>query len=135
MPAEYSYFRAEGRSLQALETRDDANSELEELTKKLAAKFGAQDCQGWIDHFGTRFRIHCFFFAPPQAPPAGWIGSDGAPLAAMPEKSGRWSALPAPGSADHFAVAAMAGLMERAARRTKLGFALGAPEMPYREVP
>jgi hypothetical protein len=138
MPAEYTYFRAEGRSLQALEARDEAQAELDTLKKKLAKKFGADVCEGWLDpgtDQGTaRYRIRYFAFEPPAAPPAGWLRTDGQPLPS-PTPEMPYSALPAPGSADHFTVAAMAGLMEREARRIETGSALGAPAMPLREVP
>jgi hypothetical protein len=134
MFAEYTYFRAQGQSLSAIETVEEAKAELCELKEKLCRKFGAESVSGWVDRDTERFSVQSFLFRAPQKPPEGWVDSiSGGALKATANDN--IHALPAPGSADNFHVAGMAGLMERAGKRAALETALGSGKMPMRDVP
>lgn len=128
MFAAYSYFRAEGASLTAIETVAEARDELEQMRKKLATHFGADKVTGSISRDTGRFTIDSFVFEPPKKMPQGWEQAEvyGAP-------AGKYG-LPKPGSSEHFYMLNMAGLMERAAKRTDLEAVLKSGEMPWRDM-
>lgn len=118
MAHEYSYFRAEGLSLEALETVKESQAELVSLKTKLCAKFGANQIMGGYRKDMGHFHVVAFHFRPGQKVPDGWQltreqrGADGALQYTF--------ALPAPNSPDAFHVASLCGLMERASRHDSL---------------
>ncbi|MBI1215798.1 MAG: hypothetical protein GC185_08270 [Alphaproteobacteria bacterium] len=134
MPAEYSYFRAEGRAVTAIETTLEAQRELKELKEKLCRHFGANDLMGGIDKDTGRFEVRTFHFRPGQAIPDGWEaqhqkggGPDGEGIVASFAK-------PPKGAQEQFYIQGMAGLMERAARLSRLEGTLKSGEMPMKEI-
>jgi hypothetical protein len=120
---EYSYFLAQGLSLEAFDTMKESKEEFVSLKTKLCAKFGANDIMGGCRD-GGRFEILFFHFRAGQKVPDGWKvnneqrGRDGALQSTF--------AVPAPNTADHFYMANMCGLMERASRHILLEDIFGA---------
>jgi len=132
----YSYFRAEGISLDAIETVQGAKRELDEMQKQLCKRFGANDMMGGYDKENDNFRFMCFHFTPAQEGnvPADWkinnrqMDNDGKSVVAI-------FAEPAPATKDHFFVTDFCGLMLRAAKRSKLENVLKCGDMPMKELP
>ncbi|MEZ0224995.1 MAG: hypothetical protein ACAH83_10610 [Alphaproteobacteria bacterium] len=115
---DYSYFMAQGLSLEAFDTMKESKAEFESLKAKLCAKFGANDFMGGYDENEKRFRMISFHFRADQKVPDGWKErseqrfSNGALQCTF--------AMPAPNTPDHFYMANMCGLMERASRQMGL---------------
>ena len=127
MPPEYSYFRAEGQSLMAIEQLLMAWDETAALRKKITDHFGADDVSAYVSRETGKLKINYLTFNPPNAAPPGWVEVYDA------GDRGRY-VLPAPDTADSFYLASMAGLMERTARRQSLEDVLGSPEMTWRDM-
>lgn len=125
MHPEYSYFRAAGLSLEAIETAEQAKEELARLKRELCRKVGAEDLLGGIRPGQDHFVIIAFFFDPEKPLPEGWV----------PKMNSPGFATPPPGSAEAFLVASMCGLMERHSRRSYLEEIFGCGEMPKRNLP
>jgi hypothetical protein len=129
----YSYFRAEGASLSAIETVLESKADLKVMEEKLRKKFAAEYVSYRFDDAG-RFAIRFFDFGEAKDPPEGWViknrqmSYDGTRQEAL-------LAMPGPGSPDAFHVASMAGLMERAVRLSRLEGVFGCGDMPIREMP
>jgi hypothetical protein len=135
MPAEYSFFRAEGESLSAIETVEDARRELEALKAKLCAKFGADEVGAWLEKDTGRFTVRSFYFMPPSEPPEGWVETQKPQMSYDKSRVVVKFAKPADGSPDHFHVASIAGLMERHAKNWRLEDVFGCGEMPMKDLP
>lgn len=133
MVREYSYFRAEGAALSAIETVGESKAELKALEDKLCKKFGAGYVSALFDD-DNRFVIRFFDFGEAKDPPEGWVIKN-RQMSQDGERQEALLAKPAPGSADAFHVANMAGLMERAARHSRLEGVFGCGDMPMRELP
>ena len=132
MFAAYSYFRAEGAALAAIETLQEAKDEVDSLGQTLCARFGADSISGWVDSETGRYTVNHFRFGAPGEPPSGWVETD-----SINKSKGSGAvkfALPAPGSADYFDMINFSGLMERAARKTRLEHVLGSGDMPMRDM-
>jgi hypothetical protein len=133
MMREYSYFRAEGASLSAIETVSESKAELEAMMDKLCKKYGAVYASLRNDDNG-RLTIRFLDFGEAKDAPDGWViinrqmSNDGSRQDALLAK-------PAPGSPDAFHLASMAGLMERASRQSRLEGVFGCGDMPMRERP
>lgn len=125
MPAEYTYFRAKGAALTAIETVKESAAEVAALEKRLARHFGADSLYGAFDPATGRYRVDHFTFLPPKTIPEGWLS----------QNEYNNAALPPPGSSAHFHMAAVSGLMDRAARRMSLERLLGTDDMPPRDMP
>jgi hypothetical protein len=109
---EYSYFLAQGMSLEAFETIKESKAEFQSLKTRLCAKFGANDIMGGYRKDEGRFRILFFHFRADQKLPDGWKVNN-----EQRDKDGALQctfAMPAPNTPDHFYMANMCGLMERA---------------------
>ncbi len=133
MPAEYSYFRAEGLSLAAVETVNEARAELKDLRKSLVQRFNASDVWGSMYDDPDKYTIGEFLYHDEAKVPQGWevrkqMNYDETRVDAI-------FAQPPAGSPDHFNIAAVAGLMTRAARMQRLESAFGIGEMPLRSLP
>ncbi|TAL37855.1 MAG: hypothetical protein EPN97_04485 [Alphaproteobacteria bacterium] len=121
---DYSYFLAQGMSLEAFDTMKESKAEFESLKAKLCKKVGANDIMGGCLERGGRFEIVFFHFRADQKVPDGWKvnteqrDQDGALQCTF--------AMPAPNTPDHFYMANMSGLMERAARHMLLEDIFGA---------
>ncbi|MDF3025189.1 MAG: hypothetical protein K0R10_2550 [Alphaproteobacteria bacterium] len=117
MTAEYSYFRAEGASLAAIDTIAEAKLEVEDMRWLLCQRYAASAVVGWLDSQTGRYTIHEFHFGIPSVAPEGWIST-------RPERQSEGAverAMPVPGSADHFYITNFAGLIERAAGKPAHG--------------
>lgn len=127
-PSDYSYFRAEGASLTAIETVVAARAEIAALERALADRFGARSAKGWADRETGRYKMQFFHFESPNKAPDGWVPAF---------KGGHDTdfAMPPEGSADAFTVANVAGLLERAARRETLEKFFATGDMPMRTMP
>lgn len=131
-PLPYSYFRAEGQSLDQVLTVEDAQRTLEKMKRDLCKRFGANELIGGFDAAKGRFRLTTFHFTPAQEGnvPPDWDVSNrqvsGGELQAIFAK-------PAAGSPDDFFITDYCGLMERAARRSRLENVFGCGDMPMRE--
>ncbi|TAL37856.1 MAG: hypothetical protein EPN97_04490 [Alphaproteobacteria bacterium] len=130
---EYSYFRAEGASLSAIETVEESKAELKSLEDRICRKFGARYVSARFDD-DNRFVIRFFDFGQAKDPPEGWVIKN-RQMSYDGERQEALLAKPAPGSADEFHIVSMAGLMERAARHARLENVLGSGDMPLREMP
>jgi hypothetical protein len=129
-PAEYSYFRVEGRSLTAIETVVEAREELEGFRQKIFEKYGAGEILTAAGE-GGRLRVSGLVFYSEDKLPAGWD-------LRRHERDGRFIAakgLPTEGSPAAFFLANMVGLMERASRQSRLEDVLGCGEMPMTSRP
>lgn len=128
-PPEYSYFRAEGLSLVAVQRLAEARAEDAGMRQAICARFGAESLMGGFDAKRGDFRVNALFFQPPDQPvPPGWkIINEQSPSLVF--------ALPEPGSADDFTLTALTGLMLRASRQSRLETLFGCGEMPYKELP
>jgi hypothetical protein len=133
MMREYSYFRAEGASLSAIETAQESRVELEAMKDKLCKKYGAEYVSLRSDENG-RLTIRFFDFGEAKDAPDGWVitnrqmSNDGL-------RQEHLLARPAPGSPDAFHLASFAGLMDRACRQSRLEGVFGCGDMPMREMP
>lgn len=131
----YSYFKADGASLDAVETMQSAKKEHEKMRKDLCKRFGADDMMGGYDAVEGRYRFHTFYFSPANEDkvPADWdvttrqTGSNGELQAIF--------AKPAAGSKDDFFVTDYCGLMLRAAKRSRIENVFGCGDMPMKELP
>lgn len=132
---EYSYFRAEGLSLSAIETVEEAKQELQELKRKLCSAYKADEMMGWVDKTSGRFKVFCFIFRPPAEPPEGWKDTQERQMTYDNSRVQTIFSLPAEGSSEQFHVASVCGLMERAARNCRLEDVFGCGDMPMRELP
>lgn len=131
MTAEYSYFRAEGLSLAAVEKVNEARAELQSLRKGLIERYNAADVWGSMQD--GKYQPGEFLYHDEAKVPQGWdlrkqIGYDGIRVDAI-------FAHPPAGSPDHFNIAAVAGLMTRAAKFQHLEAAFGIGPMPERSLP
>jgi hypothetical protein len=134
MPFEYSYFRAEGASLDAIETVEESKKEYEAQCQRLCKKFGAEDAWPRFDADTGRLTKVTFNFGQAENPPEGWIINNR--QMSYDEKSQvALFAQPAPGSADEFHVASIGGLMERSFGKSRLEKVFGTGEMPMKELP
>jgi hypothetical protein len=118
MMKEYSYFQADGLSLEALDTIKESKATLAQLKTKLCAKFGASDVMGGYREELGHFHFTAFHFNAQQKVPDGWKT-----LNQQRSQNGALQgtfALPAPNSPDAFDVASIGGLMERASRSDSL---------------
>lgn len=125
MAAEYSYFRAEGFSLEAIQIVKEAREELRALTRKICAASGAGGITGAYDEALGRYNITAFQFWGNNQPPEDWETIDNG-------KGGAKLAMPKPGTADHFNMVCLCGLMEQARRHETLEGVFGCGEMPLR---
>lgn len=125
MPAEYTYFRAEGASLSAIETITEARQEMAALEKAVCERLDASGVIGAADPQTGRYFIEHIKFDAPKKPPADWVET-------IP--SGRKYMMPPSGSPGQFYLADMAGLMERAVKRLGLEAVLKTGEMPMRDM-
>jgi len=131
----YSYFKADGASLDAVETMQAAKKEHEKMRAALCKRFGADDMMGGYDKGEGRYRFFTFYFSPANEDkvPPGWevttrqTGSNGELQAIF--------AKPAAGSKDDFFVIDYCGLMLRAAKRSQLENLFGCGDMPMKELP
>jgi hypothetical protein len=133
MTAEYSYFRAEGLSLAAVEKVNEARAELKDLRKSLVQRFNASDVWGSMRDDPDKYTIGEFLYRDEAKVPEGWevrkqMNYDETRVDAI-------FAQPPAGSPDHFNIAAVAGLMTRAAKMQRIENALGIPDMPERSLP
>jgi hypothetical protein len=128
MTAEYSYFRAEGSSREAVDTVLEAKKEQDELRRKLCDKFGAEELFGGLRDPSGSFMLVCFIFSENKPPPEGWVDTQARTGSTIYAK-------PAPGSVDHFHVASITGLMERAIRQSRLEGVFGCGDMPMKDRP
>jgi hypothetical protein len=133
--AEYSYFRAEGLSLSAIEMVEEAKREFEALKRKLCAQFKADEMLGWMERDSNRFKVMCFIFHPPTEPPEGWKDTQERQMSYDKSRVQTIFSRPGEGSPDQFHVASVTGLMERAVRFLRLEDAFGCGDMPVRELP
>lgn len=129
---EYSFFRAEGLSLAAVETAEEARAEFHSLRKKLQDRFGSRAIFVTTDKDTNKLVIDCFAFNRDDKTPEGWDidrprdDEDSSTLA---------SGMPKPGTADAFYLASMTGLMERAAKNMHIENVFGCGDMPRKELP
>lgn len=131
----YSYFKAAGASLDALETMQASKREHEKMRKELCKRFGADDMMGGFDKENNNYRFHTFYFAPASEDkvPADWTVSN-----RQTGSNGELQAIfakPAAGSKDDFFVTDYCGLMLRAARRERLENVFKIDDMPMKELP
>lgn len=134
-PLPYSYFKADGASLDAVETRQAAKKEHDRMRAELCKRFGADDMMGGYDAAEGRYRFITFHFSPANEDkvPADWevttrqTGSNGELQALF--------AKPAAGSKDDFFVTDYCGLMLRTAKRSRIENVFGCGDMPMKELP
>lgn len=111
-PLEYSYFRAAGLSLAAVETVERARAELNKTRAELKRQHKAEHIFAGGD---KSFNIRCFVFADAADVPEGWVA---------PEKitgtPGMILRMPPAGSADHFNLVAIAKRATRMTRNSSL---------------
>ncbi len=125
---EYSYFRADGLSLAALDTIKESKEEYDALRRKLCDRFGANEVMAGYDPITGHMSFLAFHFRANQKVPEGWKtineqkSKDGALQCTF--------AMPAAGSPDAFHMANIGGLMERAARLTDLEGVFGCRMEP-----
>jgi hypothetical protein len=124
---EYSYFLADGLSLEALDSVRESAAELARLKTKLCTTFGADDLMGGYRKEEGRFHFTAFHFRAGQKVPQGWkINNE------QRDREGNLMgtfALPAPNTADAFHMASMGGLMERASRHDCLEGVFGTDRL------
>jgi hypothetical protein len=133
MPVEYSFFRADGASLAAVEAAEEARKEWHMLRKKLKDRFGADEVWGGFDAGTDRYSIEGFYFRPDRKTPEGWEIEEQMDYEGKEVESRQ--GMPKSGSPDDFYLKSMSGLMERAARTMTLEGAFGIPAMPMKELP
>lgn len=125
--SEYSYFRAAGLSLAAVETVEMADRQIADICDKLARDCGAERAMWTIRD--NRFAIFSFVFADAAQVPAGWVEP--------PEVNGNGNGtiyrLPPAGSAMHFNVQAECGRATRFYRRNSLEKFFCLDHMPMRD--
>lgn len=133
-PLPYTYFRADGLSLDRVESAAAAKREFEKMKKELCKRFGAGEVMYNMPEGSRHATVRSFYFAPAQEKnvPAHWeskrqTGIDGELQAIF--------AQPPAGSPDAFFLADYAGLMTRALRRMKIENLFGCDEMPMKEMP
>lgn len=133
-PLPYTYFRADGLTLDRIETVEAAKKELEKMKRELCKRFGANEVLFTRDAATGRIRINEFYYAAvfEKNVPAHWesrrqMSSD--------DKVQAVFAHPPAGSPDAFFLVDYAGLMHRAARRMRLETLLESGEMPMKEMP
>lgn len=133
-PLPYTYFRADGLTLDRIETVEASKKELEKMKRDLCKRFGANEVMFSRDADTGRVRIREFYYAAAfeKNVPAHWesrrqMSSD--------DKVQAVFAHPPAGSPDAFFLADYAGLMHRAVRRMRLETVLGTGEMPMKEMP
>lgn len=130
MASEYTFYRAEGLSLSAVETAEEARIEWHAEIKKLEKRFGACAVFFSKDETNGRLKFSCFAFNRNAKTPEGWNVDP-----ADEQESSLASGLPAPGTSDDFYLAGMAGLLDRTAKNMKIETLLGVEEMPRKSVP
>ena len=131
MTAEYSYFRAKGAALSAIETVVEARAELEQLKKHLTKQMGADDIMAGLRVGEDRFSVVAFVYHKEEQIPQGWDMQrqmNGDKLQAA-------FGLPPEGTKEYFNMNAMAGLMERHARNARLEYVFEVEEMPRHDLP
>jgi hypothetical protein len=130
MTAEYSFFRAEGLSLSAVETAEDARLEFTKTVETLKTRYGA--CALFLsnDKDTGRLRFDCFAYRRGDKTPDGWVIET-----AEDQPGSLASGMPKPGSPDDFYLAGMAGLLDRAAKNQRIEYVLGVDDMPRKEIP
>lgn len=126
---EYSYFRAAGLSLAAIETVGMAEARIAEICDKLARDCGAERTMWTIKD--NRFTIFALVFADEGQVPTGWAE----PPEVGGQSNGTIYRLPSAGSAMHFNMQAECGRAMRFYKRNTLEkfFCLG--HMPMRARP
>jgi hypothetical protein len=126
--SEYSYFRAEGFSLEAIQIVKEAQEEMRAITRRICAPSGAGGIVGGYDAALGRYDITAFQFWGNNRPPEDWETiAEG--------KGGATLAMPRPGSKDHFNMVCLCGLMEQAYRHATLEGVFGCGDMPRRAHP
>lgn len=131
----YTYFRAEGASLDKIDTMQAAAKEFEKMKKDLCKRFGANEALFSTDNTaGGRLNITTFHYAPvfEKNVPAHWEANR------QTDSDGKLQAVfaqPPAGSSDHFFLTDYAGLMQRSMRRKRLENVFGIEDMPMREMP
>ncbi len=131
MGAEYSYFRAEGLSLVAVETVNEARAELKSLRRNLTERYNAADVWGSLRD--GHYEIGEFLYHDEAKVPAGWDMRK--QMSHDQQRVDAIFAQPPAGSPEHFNIAAIAGLMARAATLQRIEAALGIGDMPERSMP
>ena len=130
MTSEYSFFRAEGLSLSAVETAEEARVEWTSTIEKLKTRYGAYALFCSKDETTGRLRFDCFAFRRDDKTPEGWE------IEPADEQQGSLAGgMPTPGSKDDFYLAGMAGLLDRATKNQRIENVLEVPEMPRKELP
>lgn len=131
MTAEFSYFRAKGASLSAIETVLDARTELAQLKKQLTEQMGADEMMGGLRPGEERFEVIAFVYHKEEKIPKGWDMQRQMSGDTLQAAFG----LPPEGTKEYFNMKAMAGLMERHARNARLEYIFDTGEMPRRSLP
>ena len=127
---EYSFFRAEGLALAAIETAEEARVDFYAQRKKLEQRFNSRGIFTSIDSDTGRFKVDFFVYNRHDKTPEGWD------IDPADEQEGSLaSGMPKPGTSDDFYLANMAGLMERSAKNMRIENVFGCNEMPRRELP
>ncbi|MEZ0224996.1 MAG: hypothetical protein ACAH83_10615 [Alphaproteobacteria bacterium] len=127
---EYSYFRADGLSLAAIETAEEARVDFYAQRRKLEQRFGSRCIFTSNDRDTGRFKIDCFAYNRNDKTPEGWD------IDPADEQDGSLaSGMPKPGTSDDFYLASMAGLMERSAKNMRIENVFGCGDMPMKELP
>lgn len=131
----YSYFKADGASLDAVETMQAAKKEHEKMRAALCKRFGADDMMGWYDKVEGRYLFTSFYFSPASESkvPSDWEVSN-----RQTGMNGELQAIfakPAAGSKDDFFVTDYCGLMLRVAKRSHIENVFGIDDMPMKELP
>ncbi len=128
MQADYSYFRAEGLSLQGIETAVSEKEIFQSLKHALYVAYGATSVNADSRDAGHGpFEVRFLTFAGDQNVPEGWniLGRFHGVVLALPHED----------SEDASLIAKAAGVMERSARRSYLEYLFGVKAMPARQVP
>lgn len=130
MAAEYTFYRAEGMSLSAVETAEEARLEWHREIRKLEKRFGACAVGFSKDEATGRLKFDCFAFDRDDKTPDGWN--------IQPAGDGQGSlatGMPKPGTPDDFYLASVAGLLDRTSKNMKVENLLGVAEMPRKQLP
>jgi hypothetical protein len=126
---EYSFFRAEGKSYEAIQTVVSAKSEIFRLSRKACDRFGAED-------FVADKKSPSFRFSPSQGmPPQEWIVKE-----ERLHASGRGDivsiyAVPPKGSAEEDFTNLVSQMMVELEPLTRLEHVLGCGNMPVKHLP
>lgn len=126
--SEYSYFRAEGRSLTAIKEVIETKEYLEKMSKKIANKYGGERWSFWYRRPDGTTSLGYFFYDDADKVPENFA------ISQKDQAHDVW-AEPKPGTTVAFGLASLVGLLEKKQKCTLLDGVFGCGEIPMKELP